>query len=603
MISPLPLAVFSLSRLYYSSFSRISSVSLRSFSSSLSFSSTASSGSSKLSQADRQSLHSQIAEEEGSDSPASDSSSSFSSPSSRHSSDFPSSSLSPDPFSSSKDLFNYFLSCLDSHKPFYNDLSRLRSSASLDRTGMIFSNNECSLHHVQAVGMDYDHTVAAWASTVDQLLYNLAKKHLIDHFAYPRMIDKLVYDPTFPIRGLMWDSRTGFLLKLDQFLRIQTSCVVRGRHRVSIETILHHYNGISVSQEYLKSNLHLMSDLFSASEICLLGDLTQNFIEQSIEFSPEILYQDIRNTFDYLHTSGLFHSSIMKSPQLYLEPSKALGDFLMKLRQEGKKIFLITNSGYPFVDCGMRHMLKLSMIEHGIKEENWLEYFDVAIFTARKPSFWTSSSRFREIDIKTGQLALRPANEFRRGHAYSAGGLKEFTRLMKIAGSACLYLGDHVSADLVLPAENALWKTGAVVKEIAYETEVMASPEFRSSLRQLLEIESLIDYGQRLNDEESKQQLERLKTRRSVIRRKLLRMFNANFGSVFRTSSPHRTLYFAQLCRVADIYMSSIGNFLNYPLNYCWYPSRSYLPHEATADLIFAEGEEEIKDRLPPKSS
>jgi len=56
-------------------------------------------------------------------------------------------------------------------------------------------------------------------------------------------------------------------------------------------------------------------------------------------------------------------------------------------------------------------------------------------------------------------------------------------------------------------------------------------------------------------------------------------LFNVRFGSPFR--SHHNPTYFTRrLSRFADVYTSSLVNFLKYPLNYTFYPQRTALPHE-----------------------
>ena len=64
-----------------------------------------------------------------------------------------------------------------------------------------------------------------------------------------------------------------------------------------------------------------------------------------------------------------------------------------------------------------------------------------------------------------------------------------------------------------------------------------------------------------------------------VSRQTMKELFNARFGSLFRTH--HNPTYFTRrLSRFADVYTSSLVNFLKYPLNYTFYPQRTALPHE-----------------------
>ena len=115
----------------------------------------------------------------------------------------------------------------------------------------------------------------------------------------------------------------------------------------------------------------------------------------------------------------------------------------------------------------------------------------------------------------------------------------------------------------------------------------MQSLPFRRSLKRLLEVEGLIDFGQRLEDAASKALIEELKQKRKLLKRQLLTMFNPHFGSAFRTAS-HRTMLFSQVSRYADVYTSSIANFNHYPLHYCFYAKRSFFPHELEYELIMS---------------
>jgi AraC-like DNA-binding protein len=90
----------------------------------------------------------------------------------------------------------------------------------------------------------------------------------------------------------------------------------------------------------------------------------------------------------------------------------------------------------------------------------------------------------------------------------------------------------------------------------------------------------LISYGQRLEgDEETQIRMRELKRTRHAIKRELLTLFNANFGSCFRTST-HRTSFFEDVGKFADVYTSSVSNVLHYEPNYTFYAQRAFYPHE-----------------------
>lgn len=62
-------------------------------------------------------------------------------------------------------------------------------------------------------------------------------------------------------------------------------------------------------------------------------------------------------------------------------------------------------------------------------------------------------------------------------------------------------------------------------------------------------------------------------------RKKTKIIFNAQFGSLFRTHL-NPTFFSKRLFRFADIYTSSITNLMKYSTRHTFYPRRGSLPHE-----------------------
>jgi len=69
----------------------------------------------------------------------------------------------------------------------------------------------------------------------------------------------------------------------------------------------------------------------------------------------------------------------------YFEENDRLKPYLQRLHDANKQIFLITNSAYWYVNCGMSYLLG----------EDWRNFFDIIICQARKPSFFGAEKRFR----------------------------------------------------------------------------------------------------------------------------------------------------------------------------------------------------------------
>ena len=351
------------------------------------------------------------------------------------------------------------------------------------------------------------------------------------------------------------------------------------------------YRGISITKEYRQKYLQQMLDLFALPVANLLADVIQTFVEKRIDYSADYVYRDVRRAIEHVHSSGLLHDGIASSPKTYLDKAPKLGEFLLRLRSGGKLTFLLTNSPFDFVDAGMRFMLsniadQPLAREYGIRDSSqWMELFDVVITSARKPAFFTREGAFRRLDTKRCSLSWQPVTQFKRGEVYTEGSLQEFTRLCSqlsgtsYKGHEFLYCGDHVGADLTAPWHSAKWRTVAIVPELTHEIQVQSTNEFKALLHRQIKIEALIDYGQRLDDIETVQAVNELKLERQSIKRELLTMFNPSFGSVFRTSL-HRTDFFESVGQFADVYTSSVENFLNYSLNHTFYAKRQFWPHE-----------------------
>lgn len=46
---------------------------------------------------------------------------------------------------------------------------------------------------------------------------------------------------------------------------------------------------------------------------------------------------------------------------------------------------------------------------------DWKQLFDIVIFNARKPKFFTSEAPFRQLDPVTGAMSLSPVTRFKQG--------------------------------------------------------------------------------------------------------------------------------------------------------------------------------------------
>ncbi|GLV43120.1 5' nucleotidase C [Carabus blaptoides fortunei] len=449
----------------------------------------------------------------------------------------------------------------------------------------VFACNELDLKEVKVYGFDYDYTLACYKPSLDFLLYNLGRQILIEKYKYPKEIEQLEYKPGFAVRGLHYDIEKGILLKLDSFLQIQFGSVYRGLTPLTDRDVLQEYKNRIIPIAYVENHsknaqvdahskmVHL-ADLFSVPEMGLLCNVADYFERNHIDYHPEILFRDVKNSVKSSHP--VMHKIVAQNVADYIEQSVDLKKFFNRLIAADKKLFLVTNSPYKFVNKGMELLVG----------ENWKDYFDVVIVQARKPRFFTDESRpIRVYDEQSGAHVWDRVSKLEKGKIYYEGTVKQLQDLTGWRGQQVLYFGDHPYSDLADVTLEHGWRTGAIINELTHEIETLNRSEFKENANWLQMLTQLIEDHQDCEGAEDQAVLAKWMNERDQLRNDIKCVFNKQFGSVFRTY--HNPTYFSRrLFRFADIYTSSITNLLNYSASHTFYPRRGVMPHEYTSYFV-----------------
>ncbi|KAM8829880.1 5'-nucleotidase domain-containing protein 2 isoform 1-T1 [Synchiropus picturatus] len=465
----------------------------------------------------------------------------------------------------------------------YNDMKRLvhelippGACKSLN-SSTIYANNEVSLAEVDIYGFDYDYTLAVYSNALNTMIYEAARGFLIEHFKYPAAICKYDYIPNFAVRGLHYDIQKGLLMKIDAFHYIQPGSVYRGLSPVPDDEVLELYGGtyhIPLEQDsgfYGKGpKMKQFMDIFSIPEMALLAVANDFFITNNIEYDPVHLYKDVSEAIGMVHLKGFMYKWITQDLDKFILRGGETEAVLHRLVSQGKKLFLITNSPFSFVDKGMTHMVG----------KDWRDFFDVVIVQADKPHFFTDCIKpFRCLD-QNGNLRWEKISSLSKGQVYKQGNLFEFLRLTGWRGSKVLYFGDHLYSDLADLTLRHGWRTAAIVPELEQETKVVSTERYALHLTWLQALTGLMEQLQIHRDPESKEVFLEWQKEREELRVMTKNLFNPQFGSIFRTC--HNPTYFSRrLCRFSDVYMASLSCLLNYDPSYTFYPRRTPLQHEA----------------------
>uniref|UniRef100_S4RRV6 5'-nucleotidase domain containing 2 n=1 Tax=Petromyzon marinus TaxID=7757 RepID=S4RRV6_PETMA len=194
-----------------------------------------------------------------------------------------------------------------------------------------------------------------------------------------------------------------------------------------------------------------------------------------------------------VHVKGLMYKIIEENLEEYIQSGEETYAVLQKLVSYGKKLFLITNSPFSFVNKGMLHMVG----------EDWRELFDVIIVQAEKPAFFTDSAKpFRRLD-DSGCLQWDKIDKLEKGEIYQQGNLYEFLRLTGWVGTSVLYFGDHIYSDLADLTLRHGWRTGAIVPELEGEIHIINGQEYTDALTWLQSLTGLLERMQMYRGQEA----------------------------------------------------------------------------------------------------
>lgn len=67
--------------------------------------------------------------------------------------------------------------------------------------------------------------------------------------------------------------------------------------------------------------------MFTSSQACLIADIVQHFIDAKLEFDASYVYEDVNQSIQHVHRSGLIHRQILSEPQKFLIKKVSSTDF------------------------------------------------------------------------------------------------------------------------------------------------------------------------------------------------------------------------------------------------------------------------------------
>jgi 5'-nucleotidase len=323
---------------------------------------------------------------------------------------------------------------------------------SIDPTRQVFCNRNLDLRSIEWVGFDMDYTLALYhQEALDRLTLRLTLERLVRDCGYPNSILQIQPRHHFAIRGLIIDKHNANIFKMDSHRHVGKA--FHGFQPLPPdEHDAYRRMSIRITDRY-----HLVDTLFALPEAFLLAALCDLFEREhgSLPMTPERLFSDIRESIDVIHRDDSLKSEILSDLPRYIIRDPDLAASLHRLRSSDKKLFLMTNSLWPYTDAVMRFLLNDTLPEY----PHWQQFFDHIITGAQKPAFFKSQNPFTRID---------------KGPIYQGGNILEFERMIGCSGPNILYVGDHIYGDILKSRTTSSWRTCMIIQEMDDELRQLA---------------------------------------------------------------------------------------------------------------------------------
>jgi len=295
--------------------------------------------------------------------------------------------------------------------------------------------------------------------------------------------------------------------------------------------------------------------------------------------SYQSMFQDVRTAVDYVHIKGDLKKLTVENLDEYVKRDERLPMLLRRLRENGAKVFLLTNSDYNYTNHIMKYLLE--SVDKSECKDKWITYFDYTVIDSKKPLFFGEGTVLRQVDTTTGALKIGThLGPLQPGQVYSGGSCEVFTDLIGAKGKDVLYCGDHIFGDILKSKKIRGWRTFLVVPELIQELHVWTDKCQLYDRLQDLDVSLGNLYKNLDSSAKVKPDISNVRLAMREVTHEMDLSYGI-MGSLFRSGS-RQTFFSSQVVRYADIYASTVLNLLYYPFSYMFRAPAMLMPHEST---------------------
>ena len=399
---------------------------------------------------------------------------------------------------------------LDGKLKHVTDLPDTRTVSTFD----IFCNRELKMDNLKAIGFDMDYTLARYQQPAfDKLAFDGAKEKLVSNFGYPKEVLDFEYDHERWTRGLIIDTERGNFLKIDRHKYVRVA--YHGLEKIDSTTrkVLYskNFNKVESFSEKSYVNMDTLFQFVDAHLFALVIQLKDYGEYEFLDFKTySEIYRHIRESVDLCHRDGVIKDEVARNPEKYLVLDEGMIPMLRRYKEDGMKLFLLTNSFWEYTSTAMNYLYHGKKVDEETQKKNeWIELFDLVIAGSCKPAYMLDPylQLFR-VNMNDGSLkntdgvfemsALpNGAEDFLKiGKVFQGGNWQHLHKMMGVrSGDEILYVGDHLYSDVLRSKRTLGWRSLFIMPELEDEMRVFS---------QTLPLRRKIQYLRRLREELSR---------------------------------------------------------------------------------------------------
>lgn len=199
------------------------------------------------------------------------------------------------------------------------------------------------------------------------------------------------------------------------------------------------------------------------------------------------IYKDIRECVDLCHRDGVIKDEVARNPEKYIVLDDGMIPMLKKFRDDGIKVFLLTNSYWEYTSDAMNYLFHQKDVDKETKLKNeWVDLFDLVVVGSCKPAYlidpYLNLFRVNPRDgsllntdgiFEIDALGENGAQKFLdQGRIFQGGNWKHLTAMLEIeAGEEIMYVGDHLYSDVLRSKRTLGWRSVFIMPELPEEME------------------------------------------------------------------------------------------------------------------------------------